>query len=126
MKILSIEDSAIAQRNLRRLVTSMGYEFVEATEIAQGYTLAQTPVDLILLDVNLPDGKALYLARRLRAEHIPTPIIILTGDVLRYSHEKALQAGANEFVSKPYDVNEMRDLIAAHLKASRPPQPSES
>jgi len=126
LKILSIEDSAIAQRNLRRLVTSMGYEFLEAAEIAQGYTLAQTPVDLILLDVNLPDGNGLDLARRLRAEHVPTPIIILTGDVLRYSHEKALQAGANEFVSKPYDVNEMRDLIATHLKASRPPQPSES
>ena len=126
MKILSIEDSAIAQRNLRRLVTSMGYEFLEATEIAQGYTLAQTPVDLILLDVNLPDGNGLALARRLRAEHIRTPIIILTGDVLRYSHEDALQSGANEFVSKPYDVNEMHDLIAAHLKVSHPQQPSES
>ena len=126
MKILSIEDSAIAQRNLRRLVTSMGYEFLEATELAQGYRLAQTPVDLILLDVNLPDGNGLDLARRLRGEHIPTPIIILTGDVLRYSHEDALQAGANEFVSKPYDVNEMRDLIAAHLNAPHVRQPSES
>lgn len=115
MKILSIEDNPIFQRILRRMVGHMGHELLAAPNLAEGYTLAYTPPDLILLDINLPDGNGLDLTRRLRAERILTPIIVLTADVMTYSRQDALQAGGNEFISKPYDVDVLKALIMRYL-----------
>jgi CheY-like chemotaxis protein len=101
LKILYVEDSEVSQRAMRRLVTKMGHTLVPASDAAQGYTLARTSLDLIMLDINLPDGNGLDLARRLRAEQIETPIIIVTAAVASYSNEDAIAAGCNGFVGKP-------------------------
>ncbi len=111
MKILYIEDSAIHQRMLRRVAASLGCELVVAADGAQGYRLAQAALDLILLDINLPDTNGLALVRRLRSENIQTPIIAVTGDVITNTRHSALEAGCNDFIAKPFEPEMIGQMI---------------
>lgn len=117
MNILSIEDDAIPQRMVNRAARHTGHQVLFATTCAEGYRLALQPLDLILLDLNLPDGNGLDLAKRLRAEQVETPIVAITGDVFGCNRDIALAAGCTDFRAKPLLVEDLELIFnqyAAH------------
>ena len=117
-RILIVEDHEENRRLLRDLLTSVGYEFVEAVSGEEGLTLAETHVpDLILMDLQLPDVDGYEITRRIRANpalrHIP--IIAVTSYALSGDDAKAVEAGCNACVSKPFDPVELLAKIREYL-----------
>jgi len=76
-------------------------------------TLAEERFDVAILDVMMPDGSGIDLCRRLRADHVPTPILLLTarGDVT--SRVLGLEAGADDYLPKPFALAELRARVTA-------------
>src|SRR5258707_12210341 len=92
----------------------LGHRLVVATNGEEAYILAQEHPDLILIDINLPDIDGLSLTRRLRAENITAPIVALTGDLMNYNKEQALQAGCDDFLEKPFTLETLEDLFSRY------------
>ena len=103
--ILVIEDQEDNRRIIRDLLTSTGYEIIEAVTAEKGVTAAEThrPA-LILMDIQLPDFDGYEATRRIKAnpalKHIP--IIAVTSYALSGDDIKAREAGCDAYVSKPF------------------------
>lgn len=124
-RILVIEDSPIMRQLLRRILTGEGYECITATGAASGHkTCAQNKPDLVLLDVNLPDGNGIELCRRLKADpavrHIP--VLLLTGEAHEVENRvDGFEAGAEDYVIKPFNVKELLSRLKGILHTSARP-----
>ena len=124
-RILAIDDDAIIRRLLLQSMAAEGYECMEASTIAEGLaTCARTKPDLVLLDVNLPDGDGIATCRKLKADpalrHIP--VLILTGEASDIDHRvDGLQAGAEDYVLKPFLPRELVSRVKGILKRSSRP-----
>lgn len=117
-RILAIEDHEENRRLLRDLLTSAGYELIEAVTGEGGLSLAETRVpDLILLDIQLPGIDGYEVTRRLKANpalrHIP--VIAVTSYALSGDDVKALEAGCSGYVTKPFDPAELLAKIGEFL-----------
>lgn len=86
--------------------------------------LSRDVADLIVLDLQLPDGNGLCLARQIRTRS-EVPIVVVTGDASRETRLSALEIGVNDFVTKPFDVKEMILRIRALLCRSVVISPAE-
>jgi two-component system OmpR family response regulator len=122
--ILHVEDEEPNRALLRAVFSRTSVAVVrEATlleagdlEAARGI-LEREPIDVLLLDVRLPDGNGLDLARALRdgrAAQRPV-VIVMSASVLPSERETALVAGADHFLAKPYAPSDLVGLIAAEL-----------
>lgn len=109
-RILLVDDEASVRRVLERLLRAEGYEVIEASNGEQALSIAwaQT-VDTILLDMRMPGMTGLDVCRRLRsdARTTHTPVVFLTGIDDRKFKREALQAGATDFLGKPFDEIEL-------------------
>ncbi|MEI7530070.1 MAG: response regulator transcription factor [Elusimicrobiota bacterium] len=121
-KLLIIEDDPVMSKVLRRLFTSAHYEvtLIPTAEAGIETCLKELP-DLVLLDINLPDGNGLDLCRRMkenaRIRHIP--IILLTGDAGSVENKvTGLEAGAEDFVLKPFIAEELMARVENIIKRS--------
>jgi len=121
-KLLIIEDDRIMSKVLVRIFTSEGYEVMQVNTIAEGFSacLKELP-DLVLMDINLPDGNGLDLCAKMkenpRIRHIP--IVMLTGDATSVdSKVQGLAAGAEDYVLKPFINEELTARVAGILKRS--------
>ena len=110
--ILYIEDHPDNMTLVRRILHSESYTLIEAGTGFQGIFFAENQtVDLILLDINLPDIDGYEVARRLRASkktalaHIP--LVAVTANAMRGDAEKALAAGCDLYMSKPINIQEL-------------------
>lgn len=117
-RILVVEDHEDNRRILRDLLTSAGYEIVEATAGEEGVTLAERHVpDLILMDIQLPGLDGYEATRRIKANpalaHIP--IIAVTSYALSGDDVKALQAGCDGYIAKPYSPRELLAKVRQYL-----------
>jgi CheY-like chemotaxis protein len=78
-------------------------------------------VDLILLDINLPDIDGYEVARRLRSNGLPrlayTPIIAITANALKGDAEKALAAGCDVYMAKPINIHELWARVEAYVES---------
>src|ERR1700690_1542065 len=95
-----------------RLFLPESYYLVEASNGMEGLTIAESrAVDLILLDINLPDVDGYEVARRLRSSAKPElahiPIIAITADAMKSDAKKCLEAGFDAYISKPIDIQEL-------------------
>jgi DNA-binding response OmpR family regulator len=104
-------------RTLVRLALGDGYRFFEAPDGASGLALAQrTHPDLIVLDLMLPGQSGLDVLAELRSSDdlAETPVLVISA----WSHadEAALEAGADSFVAKPFDPDQLRDAALALLE----------
>jgi len=109
--ILIIDDEPSARTTLEALLFREGYELVFASNGAEGLEkAAQVKPDLILLDVMMPDMDGFEVCRRLRADpHLAeVPVIMVTALDDRRSRLQGIEAGADDFVSKPFDRVELR------------------
>lgn len=122
--VLYIEDNPDNMMLVRRALEARGYTFVEAPAGLQGVEIAETrDVDLILLDINLPDIDGYEVARRLRASSknkalAYTPIIAITANALRGDAEKALNAGCDVYMSKPINIRELWARVEAFVPSA--------
>ncbi|WP_079175243.1 response regulator transcription factor [Streptomyces malaysiense] len=119
--VLLAEDDRAIRHALERALTLEGYE---VTAVADGVeALAQahrTPPDVLLLDVMMPGIDGLQVCRVLRAEGDRTPILMLTALVETADRIAGLDAGADDYVVKPFDVEEVFARLRALLRRTTP------
>lgn len=114
MKILIVEDETKVAEVLKRGLTEAGYEADIAYDGQIGLRLAQTgQYDLILLDVNLPMMNGLELCKRLREQDEVTPVLMLTALGMSDDIVAGLEAGADDYLPKPFKFNELYARIKA-------------
>jgi two-component system, OmpR family, KDP operon response regulator KdpE len=116
--ILVIEDETPLRRVLRACLRSQDYSVLEATTGKDGLAqaAAKSP-DLILLDLGLPDLDGLVVLERLRARS-SAPLIVVSGRSAEADQVKALDAGANDYVTKPFRVGELLARVRGALRRS--------
>ena len=120
-RVLVIEDNKDLALGLRVNLQEHGYDVQIAHTIADGLArLRQFAPDVIVLDVALPDGDGLDFMRRLRAAHDHTLVMILTARSHRESKLLGLRLGADDYVTKPFDIDELLLRIEVLLRRSRP------
>jgi two-component system KDP operon response regulator KdpE len=116
--ILLIEDEQQMRRFLRITLQSQGYRLIEATTGNEGLLQAASRnPDVVLLDLSLPDIDGLEVARRLR-EWTQTPIIVISAREQEQDKVKALDFGADDYLTKPFNANELLARIRVALRHS--------
>ena len=118
--VLLIEDEPQMRRFLRAALESHDYRLVEATTSREGLAqaTARSP-DVILLDLGLPDGDGIDLARRIR-EWSATPIVVISARGKEQDKVAALDAGADDYLTKPFAVDELLARIRAVSRRATP------
>lgn len=118
--VLYIEDNPDNMMLVQRALEARGYRLLKAVNGLSGVEAAEREdVDLILLDINLPDIDGYEVARRLRRSTKPsllhTPIIAITANALKGDAEKALDAGCDVYMSKPINIRELWARVEAFV-----------
>lgn len=118
--ILYVEDNPDNMMLVQRALEARGYRLLKAADGLRGVEVAEREeVDLILLDINLPDIDGYEVARRIRKStksvlrHIP--IIAITANALKGDAEKALDAGCDVYMSKPINIRELWARVEAFV-----------
>ncbi len=120
-RVLIVEDDDEIAGALSRTLTREGYE-PEATGTAAGALerIAAEHWDAIILDLGLPDGDGLDIAREVRG-HSETPVLIVTARDQVSDRVTGLDAGADDYLVKPFDRTELLARLRALLRRSQPP-----
>ena len=114
--ILIVEDDPQLRRFLRTALGAQDYRLVEAETVKEALIAATTHnPELILLDIGLPDGDGIDLARRVR-EWSRVPIIVISARGREDDKVAALDAGADDYLTKPFGVNELLARIRVALR----------
>jgi two-component system cell cycle response regulator DivK len=118
--ILYIEDNPDNMLLVQRALESRGYRLLKAMNGVDGISMAEgSMIDLILLDINLPDIDGYEVAQRLRKSSKPElaylPIIAVTANALKGDAERALEAGCDVYMSKPINIRELWARIEAYV-----------
>jgi two-component system KDP operon response regulator KdpE len=114
--IVVVEDEPDIRRFLRASLLSKGYRLVEAATGQEGLQAAETrQPDLIILDLGLPDMDGLEVIRRLR-EWTVVPIIVLSAKGQETTKVAALDAGADDYIAKPFGVSELLARMRVSLR----------
>lgn len=115
-RILLVEDNEMNRDMLSRRLQSRGYEVTIAVDGQQGVTMAQTDVpDLILMDMSLPviDGWEATRTLKAASETSNIPIIALTAHAMSTDREKALEAGCDDYDTKPIELTRLLGKMEA-------------
>jgi two-component system KDP operon response regulator KdpE len=117
--VLVVEDEAPVRRFLRAALASNGYRVLEAETVREAEQLAtgHNP-DLFILDLTLPDGDGIDLARRVR-EWTKAPILVVSARGREEDKVNALDAGADDYLTKPFGVNELLARLRVALRHAR-------
>ena len=114
--VLLVEDEPQIRRFVRLALEEEGCAVIEAGSIAQGLAAAgQAAPDLLILDLGLPDGNGIDLIRDLR-NWSSLPILILSARAAEHDKIDALDAGADDYLTKPFGVGELRARLRALLR----------
>jgi two-component system, OmpR family, KDP operon response regulator KdpE len=119
LKILLVEDEAMNRTLMRAVLTRASDPRIRLADLVEAETLADArqqlaagAVDILLLDVRLPDGSGLDLARELVANDAARPrIVILSASVLPAERAAAIEVGCDAFLGKPYRPADLLDLL---------------
>jgi two-component system OmpR family response regulator len=114
MRILEIEDDPVLGAAIRDRLNAEGHgvDWVQRLDDARA-ALSTVNYELMLLDLNLPDGRGLDLLRQLRQQANQVPVIITTAQDQVAVRIEGLNSGADDYLVKPFDLNEMTARIAA-------------
>lgn len=123
-KILIVEDNELSRDMLSRRLRRKGFEVLVATDGQEGIAMAQRELpDLVLMDLSLPDLDGWEATRRLKkdakTQHIP--VIALTAHAMSGDREKAIDAGCDEYDTKPIDL---RRLLSKMIRFVEDPEAS--
>ena len=123
-RIFLLEDDTALNRGITMALTgsdravTQAVSFTEAREM-----LAAAQFDLYILDINLPDGSGLELLRLMRQNGDQTPVILLTANDLELDEVTGLEAGADDYITKPFSLAVLRARVNAQLRRSAPAAP---
>ncbi len=122
--ILYIEDDPGNRMLVKRVLEAEGFSITEATDGPTGLRMAAEmlpDLDLILLDINLPEIDGYDLAKRFRnTPGLQTvPILAVTANVMQGDRELTLEAGCDGYIQKPIDVDQLPEQVRAALKKNR-------
>ena len=121
MRLLVVEDDLTLGQILQRGLTEDGYAVdVEPTSAGAAHAIETNQYDLVILDLGLPDGDGVTLCRRLREEDVQTPGLMLTARDGLHDKVSGLDAGADDYLTKPFDYLELAARVRALLR--RPPE----
>ena len=117
MKILIIEDERLLAGSIKDLLEIQGFEAEAVYDGETGFTYAGTGIyDLIILDVMMPGKSGYEEARELRASRLGTPILMLTARSALEDRIAGLDAGADYYLTKPFDARELTACVRALLR----------
>ncbi len=120
MRVLLIEDDSMVARGIELSLKAEGFNVYSTDLGEEGVNLAKVyEQDIILLDLSLPDMSGLDVVRTLRAAKIETPIMILSGSAEIETKVKSLGVGADDYMTKPYNREELIARIHAVVRRSR-------
>jgi len=124
VKLLVVEDEPRMLELLRRGLTEEGHNVTCASDGGEGWELAHAyEFDAVVLDVMLPKMNGFELAKKLRQERIPTPVLMLTAKDSVPDVVRGLDAGADDYLTKPFTFNELlARLRALQRRATARPQ----
>jgi len=113
MRILVVDDEAELQSVVTRALSRDGHLVTTAPDLATAREALTALPDLLVLDLSLPDGFGLELCRELREEGAQLPILVLTAQQNVVRRVEALDAGADDFLAKPFAVAELTARVRA-------------
>ena len=119
MKILLIEDDSALRGALEELLGREGYEVIKAFSVRSAKAEMNSDIDLIMLDVGLPDGDGVSLCKQWRNEGVQMPILFLTAKDEELDVVRGLDAGGNDYVTKPFRMQELLSRIRALLRRNQ-------
>jgi DNA-binding response OmpR family regulator len=121
VRILVVEDNKSLAQAIRLLLTQQGYAVDVAHLGQEGEELAATePYDLVILDVMLPDRDGLVVCRNLRRRKVSTYILLLTALSTTSERVTGLEAGADDYLVKPFEFDELVARIRALMRRGKP------
>jgi len=113
MNILVCEDNVMTLRTIEFALKKAGYSVFKAEDGDQGIrVLAEEEIDLVITDINMPYTKGLELVRHINTKLVQKiPVIVVSGITNKETKEHALELGAEGYITKPFDLNAMVDMV---------------
>ena len=119
MRILVVEDDSALQNSLAKILRGAGYAVDVSGDGIEGLYYGQEyPLDLAIIDLGLPGMPGLELIRKLRAGERQFPILILTARADWQDKVEGLEAGADDYLTKPFHPEELKARVAALIRRS--------
>lgn len=116
-QIFLLEDDTALSRGIRMALCGAERDVILADSIAQAWEkLEEMQFKLLILDINLPDGSGLDFLRTLRSRGDDTPVILLTANDLEMDEVNGLEAGADDYITKPFSLAVLRARVDAQLR----------
>ncbi len=138
MKVLIVDDSAVMRKVIIRELLQLGFSEADLFQVEDGQealdAVAKDTYDLILMDWNMPNMLGIDALKALRAAENMTPVIMVTTEAEKANIIMAIQAGANNYLAKPFNKIDFREKITqtigelptpAATPAAAPPPPAE-
>ncbi|HEY0283195.1 MAG TPA: response regulator, partial [Rhizomicrobium sp.] len=120
MRILLIEDNAAQASGIKPVLRSEGFDFNSSEIDKEGVELGKRcDYDVIILDRSLSDMNGLNVLKALRAAKVHAPVLVLSGDASTRAMVSSLDAGADDYITKPYHKAELVARICAVARRSR-------
>lgn len=117
MSILIVEDDRLINEGIKFMLEIEGYDVIPSFSIKDGEcVLSAQNVELIILDINLPDGSGFEWCKKLREKGITTPIVMLTARDTDDDMIRGLQCGSDDYISKPFSLPVLKERIKAILR----------
>lgn len=120
MRILIVEDELILSQQIQVFFSNKGFAVDVANTADNGYYLAKEyPIDVAIIDVGLPDFSGIELVTRLRKQAINTPVLLLTARSRWQDKVEGLEAGADDYLAKPFHYEELLARVNTLLRRSQ-------
>jgi two-component system, OmpR family, KDP operon response regulator KdpE len=116
LRVLVVDDEPPIRKLLRMGLATQGYQVLEASNGKAALELSGQKPDLIILDLGLPDMQGLDLLRTIRTQHEGVPIVVLSSRGDEAAKVQALDLGADDYVTKPFGMDELLARIRAALR----------
>lgn len=118
-KILLVDDSGFQRKNLSKTLTSMGHEVTTAENGEAGLQAVEDePPDLIITDLLMPVMDGMSYLRALKSRNIMIPTIVASADIQESTREECMKLGARDFLTKPVNSSDLKNVIGQLLNAS--------
>lgn len=120
--LLLVEDDSVLRGGLTELFAREGYRVIEAASVREAREKLDATVQAIVLDVTLPDGDGVTLCKEWRAAGEQRPILFLTVKDEEFDVVRALDSGGNDYVTKPFRMQELLSRVRVLLRNAGKPQ----
>ena len=122
--ILLVEDDTVLREGLLELFIRDGYQVITAGSVAEAREKLAGNVQAVVMDVGLPDGDGVSLCREWRAAGENRPVLFLTARGEEFDVVRGLDSGGNDYVTKPFRMQELLSRVRVLLRNMKPAQPA--